>query len=531
MLTRRAFLAAAGATAAACLAPAPGASTQAASTRDRLLLSWWSDTGNPSPFTFSAVGPGGIAKVMLVFDTLTWKDARGIIPWLAESWTASDDGASYTMRLRPNVTFHDGTALTARDVAFTFAEFARFPFKWTSTAIVSAVDVVDERTARIRLRSPFAPFLEDVAGAVPILPEHVWTSVADPLHFFEPASMVGTGPYQLVSHDESKGEYLFKARDDHFGGKPLVRDLAYVLIPPAQRTLALQGHAADTFLSTEYDVVPAFANGDPYRVFTTPPQSMVRLIFNVDRPPFTDVRVRQAIAYALDRADLAQRVTRAPDVVVGSAGVIPPESPWYASGLRSYAVDPSRAASLLDAAGLRDRDGDGLRELADGSPLVLDLLADPAAPDAPLIIGQLRASGLAARLVPGDAKTRTDLQQKRQFTLALASHIGVGGDPDFLRRWFAGEATNAFEAGNALHSAEFDALASAQVRELDVNKRRDLVAGMQRVLAEELPTLTLYHRRFYFVYDASRWDRWSNTAGGIMNGIPLLENKLNFLRR
>ncbi len=530
-LSRRAFLLGAAAAAGACAVPAsPAPSPTRGATRDRLVLSWWTDTGYPSPFTFSAIGPGGIVKVMLLFDTLTWKDDRGIIPWLAREWAVEDGGAAYAFRIRPDVTFHDGTPLTARDVAFTFDYFARFPYKWASTAVVASAEATDERTVRIRLRRPFAPFLEDIAGAVPILPEHVWSKVGDPLKFLEPRAVVGSGPYELVSYAEGKGEYLFRARQSHFAGTPLVRELAYVLVPPAQFVIALQNRAVDTSPSVPYDVATAFGNGEPYRVFATPPFSIVRLIFNVDRQPFTDRRVRYAVAYALDRRDIAERVAHAPDTVIGSAGVIPPESPWYAR-VKDYPHDPERARRLLDQAGVVDRDGDGLRELPDGAKLTVELLADPASDDAKLVMAQLRAVGLTSRLLVGDPKTRTELQQKRAFQLALTGHIGVGGDPDFLRRWFAGEVFNAFEFGNALHSPEFDSLAEAQVRETDVGKRRELIARMQQVLAEELPTLPLYHRRLYFVYDPAKWDRWFNTAGGIMTGIPLLENKLAFLGR
>lgn len=534
-LTRRSFLAGTAAIAASACTPAlvttPSASPSARRATQRLVMSWWTNTGYPSPFTFSNIGPGGIVKLMLIFDTLTWKDERGIVPWLARSWTVEDGGAAYRFEVRDDATFSDGRPLTARDVAFTFEYFARFPFKWASTSVVSGVETLGEGSVRIRLRQPFAPFLEDVAGAVPILPAHIWSTISDPLKLTGPEAVVGSGPYTLASYAGEKGEYLFRARDRHFAGDPLVRELAYVLIPPAQRTVALQKREADTFLSTEYNVVPAFDKGDPYRVFTTPPFSIMRLILNVDRPPLTDKRVRHALAYALDRKDIAERVTHAPDVVVGSPGVIPPESPWFASGVPQFGFDPERAKRLLDEAGVVDRNGDGLRELPDGMPLTLDLLADPASPDAPIVAAQLKNVGLAVRLAGGDPKTRTDLQAKRQFFLALASHVGVGGDPDFLRRWFSGEVFNAFESGNALHSAEFDALAAAQVRETDVAKRKELVARMQRVLADELPTLPLYHRRFYFVYDPAKWEGWFNTSGGIMNGIPLLENKLAFLSR
>ena len=528
---RRTFLAGLAATVVACTAPEAAAPPSAAGRRDRVTLSWPTDTGYPSPFAFSAVGPGGVVKLMLAYDTLTWKDGTGIIPWLAERWSVSSDGRTYTFTIRDGVRFHDGHALTADDVAFTFRYFARFPFRWTPTTVVERVVAGDARTVTITLGAPYAPFLEEIAGSVPILPRHIWEPVADPLAFRGAGATVGSGPFALVSYADGRGEYLYRAQDRHFGGRPAVSELAYVLVPDAQRTIALQTHAADVFLATEYELVTAYGNGDPYRVITTPPLSVMRLILNVDRAPLTDIRVRQAIAHALDRGDIAARVTHAPDVVIGSAGLIPPDTRWAAPTVRQYPFDPARARTLLDAAGLVDRDGDGLRELPDGAPLGLDLIANPAIPDGGLVVAQLRAVGLPARIVSGDAKTRTDLQQRRAFHLALTSHIGVGGDPDFLRLWFSGAATNAFAYGDLLHNARFDAVAAAQARELDPAVRKAQVAELQEILSAELPTLPLYYRRFYFVYDPRAWDRWSNTAGGIMNGIPLIDNKLAFLDR
>ncbi|HUQ16771.1 MAG TPA: ABC transporter substrate-binding protein, partial [Candidatus Saccharimonadales bacterium] len=382
---RRTFLAGAGALLVACAAPEAAVPSPAVR-RQRVTLSWPADTGYPSPFAFSAVGPGGVVKLMLAYDTLTWKDERGIIPWLAERWTTSDDGRSHTFTIRDGVRFHDGHALTADDVAFTFGYFARFPFKWTPTTVVERAEAVDPRTVRITLAAPHAPFLEDIAGTVPILPRHIWEAVTDPLAFRGDGATVGSGPFALASYADGRGEYLYRAQDRHFAGRPAVSEVAYVLVPDAQRTIALQTHAADVYLATEYELVTAFANGDPYRVFTTPGLSVMRLILNVDRAPLHDVRVRQAIAHALDRADLASRVTHAPDVIVGSAGLIPPDAAWASPTVRQYPFDPARARALLDSAGLLDRDGDGLRELTDGAPLVLDLIANPAIPDGGLVV-------------------------------------------------------------------------------------------------------------------------------------------------
>lgn len=502
-------------------APAAARATQ------RLTLAWWTDIGYPSPFAFIPLGPGGVVRTSLLFDTLTWKDERGIIPWLAERWGTSGDGLTYTFTLRPNVTWHDGRPLTADDVAFSYAYYRRHPFPWGASDMVDGAEMVDARTVRIRLNRPFAPFLENVAGILPILPKHIWEPVGDPLKFSGPSAVMGSGPYTFGSYKEGTGEYQFDANAAYFRGRPAVATLRYVLVPLAQSAVGIQAHAADAILATDYDVVKAFGQGPTYRALQTPPFSIMRLIFNVDRPPFDQKAFRQAMAYALDRQQIGERVIHG-NVTLGNPGVIPPGSPWYNPDVPQYAYDPPRARAMLDDLGYR-MNGSGMRAMPDGSPLVVDFLADPAAADAEIVHLMLGEVGIDVRPITADPKARTDLMKKRRFGMALTSHIGVGGDPDFLRRWYANQTYNSFEDGNALHSAEFTRLADQQVAEQDPVRRKALVDRMQAILAEELPTLALYHRPFYWLYDPNAFQGWFNTWGGMMDGIPLVDNKLAFL--
>jgi peptide/nickel transport system substrate-binding protein len=301
------------------------------------------------------------------------------------------------------------------------------------------------------------------------------------------------------------------ANDRFFRGRPAFRELAYALMPEAQQPLGLWQGRVDTALSTNYDVQQRFESGR-YRVLKTPPFSIVRLVFNVDRAPFNRREFRHAIAYALDRAQIAERVIHG-DVIVGNPGVIPPGSPWHRSDVTQYPYDPGRARSLLDAIGY------------DRSTRV-QLLADPADQDAQLVQSMLGQVGIQVEVVTADPKTRTARLKQLDYQMGLLKHIGVGGDPDFLRRWYAGKAFNAFEQGNVLHNDEFSRLADEQSQEMNSTRRHALVDRMQAILADELPTLPLYHRRFYYIYDPAVWSRWFNTWAGIMTGIPLVDNKL-----
>jgi peptide/nickel transport system substrate-binding protein len=220
--------------------------------------------------------------------------------------------------------------------------------------------------------------------------------------------------------------------------------------------------------------------------------------------------VRQAIAYALDRARIAETITRGP-AIVGSAGVVPPETPWFNPSLPQYPYDPERARALLD-----------------GEQLTIELIADTGAREPDLMAPMLAAVGITLDVKRVDAPTRTQLLSEGSFQLALTSHIGVGGDPDYLRRWYAGEEANAFAQGSIFRHDEYARLGEEAAATRDPERRREIVFRMQEILAEELPTIVLYHRRFYWVYDPRVFTPME-TWGGLMNGIPFPNNKLTLI--
>lgn len=522
--------AASGAVAAACGAErAPIGRTPQPARTSRLALAWWIDTGFPSPFAFSALGPGGVVRVSLLFDSLAWKDQNGVVPWLATSWEIPEDGQDLVFTLRPGVQWHDGRPFGAEDVAFSFGYYGAHPFSWADTSVVDSARAIDAQRVSVRLKRPFAPFVHDVAGVLPVVPRHIWANVDDPLKRADPTAAVGTGPFILQSYAEEHGAYLFGANPRFFAGRPAFDQLSYEVVPIEQEPVVLQSGRLHGALAMDFAVQQKFQSGR-YRVLATQPFSVVRLVFNVQRPPFDRVEFRQALAYALDRRQIGERVAHG-DVVVGSAGVIPPESPWFSANVTQYPFDPTRAAAMLDALGYTRGAAGQPRQTPQGAPLRVQLLADPNAADAELVQSMLSQVGIGVDLVTADPKTRTDRLQKLDFQMGLLQHIGVGGDPDFLRRWYAGQTANGFAQGNVLGDPAYTRLAEQQAAALDVEKRHGLVAEMQRLLSDDLPTLPLYYRRFYWIYDPRANDRWFNTWGGLMTGIPLADNKLALLRR
>jgi len=193
--------------------------------------------------------------------------------------------------------------------------------------------------------------------------------------------------------------------------------------------------------------------------------------------------------------------------------VIPPESPWFAPGVREYPFDPARALALLA-----------------GGTFTVELLALPTYREPELLAPMLQAVGITLVTRRVDDATRAQLLREHRFQLALLQHIGIGGDPDVLRRWSADQEANDAAQGFVWRDAAYSRLAEAQAVTLDSGQRRALVGQMQQRLADELPTIPLYVRRFYWLYNSSAYTPM-NTFGGLMNGIPLAQNKLTFLRR
>ena len=511
---------------ALALLPAPAPGQTAPGLTPAVRLAWWTDAGFLTPFAVSILGPAGVTRLTLIYDTLVWKDGRGVIPWLAASWRASPDGTAYVFTLRSDVRWHDGRPLTARDVRFSFEYYRRHPFRWIDTSMVGAVEVRDRRTVVIRLARRYAPFIENVAGTVPIIPAHVWQAIEHPEQAQTLAAAVGSGPYRLVEYRPESGQYRLVAFDDYFRGRPQVREIQYVVIPQERQMLAVQSGQVDAGVTTTRDALALFT-GHPYlRVLETEPLSIARLVFNLDHPVAGQRGFRQAVAYALDRQRIADTATRGPGIA-GNPGVVPPTSAWFNPRARRYPYDPAAARGLLRELGYIDRDGDGWLEQRDGTRLVVGLVAGPTA-DAEVIRQMLKVVGIEVRVRTVDPATRAQLAAEGRFEMLYTTHIGSGGDPDYLRTWFTGAAANEFASGSVMRSPEFVRLAALQLAELDPARRRAHVDRMQALLSDEMPTLALYYRRFFWVYDGRKFAPFA-TQGGLLNGIPLLDNKLAFL--
>ncbi|MDQ3630591.1 MAG: ABC transporter substrate-binding protein [Actinomycetota bacterium] len=491
--------------------------------------------GFPSPFAYIA-GPGYV-QMSLLYDTLVWKDGSGrMLPWLAERWKRSADGLTYTFDLRSGIRWHDGRTLTAADVAFTFSYFARQPLGPLIVAQPAGVRLAratGPRTVEIRLEKPAVTFLESVAGAVPIIPRHVWATIEDAPRAQSLDVLVGSGPYRVASYAPGEGATLYTANPRYFLGAPFVRRIE--LRPVDDELTALRAGEIDLADTPAEGVPPSTLAGlrdDPeFGIVQSVGGFTFPLIFNLGRGgALADRRFRRAFAMAIDREAIVQRLLGG-NGRPGNPGFLPSDHP-YAFAVQQYPFDPRAANRLLDEAGYPRSGSDGRRADRDGAPLDLEILTAnaPVPPVLDLLVAALSGVGVRLRPRSVDLPSLFGRTQDGANDIALTLYPGPGGtapnaDPDTLRTFYSSRVEGRLQGAQGYADREFDRLAERQLVTADVDGRRRSLARMQAIVARDLPALPLYYPTLFSVFRKSAFDQWYPTPGGFAGGLPGVLNK------
>ncbi|MFP5375370.1 MAG: ABC transporter substrate-binding protein [Acidimicrobiia bacterium] len=521
---RRFLLAVAGTAGAAVLGACSGGSSgggAGASGRPTLRLPHGA-LGFPSPF--AANGGPGYNQMILLYDTLVWKDGSGtLLPWLAASHEVSDDHLTHRFELRDGVTWSDGAPFTSADVVFTFDYYAAQgslspPVLVQPPQGIASVSASGPTTVEVVLEQPLVTFAEQVAAALPIIPEHVWASIDDPGAALDTDVLVGTGPYRLASYGDDGGPLLYEAREDYFLGAPYVRRIEMNALEDPFAALLSGAADAATGLGLRDDVLAPFRRGDEFGIVTQHGAWAQALYFNLGRETaLSDKAFRQACAMAIDRHDLVSRLA-AGRGLPGNPGFLSPENRFFAS-VPQYEHDVARANALLDGAGYR-LGPDGVRRHPDGSPLRFELRFDGAQVAlSEVIVAALAAIGV--QLDPKPVQIGPELFGNKLFggyDLVVLPFPGPapGGpnaDPDVLRVVFSSEVPPSLIGATNYVNRDFDAAADQQRLTFDEAERRRLVTRMQEMVAEDLPVLALYYPESFLVFRRRVLDQWYFTPG------------------
>jgi peptide/nickel transport system substrate-binding protein len=425
----------------------------------------------------------------LLFDTLVQLGPDlTIAPALAQQWEV-EDPTTYTFYLTHGVTFHDGRPLTAADVVFTFehlmAEETQSPFGPGYRSKIKTVTAVDDHTVRFRLKAPTASFLTSVI--IPILPKHIVTAGGD-----FGAKPVGSGPFTFVS--QSPTEIVLAPNKAYYGAVPKVAQVVFKIIKDDNtRFLKLKKGELDLLINalplSRVAAVQEIPLSETYTVIESPGIAYTYLGFNLTAPEVKDLRVRRAIAHALDVEEIIR--FRLEGHAVPATGLLSPVNWYYSPPQRTYAHDPDKAIALLEDAGYRDPDGEGpqprihLELKTSNNTQVMGI--------ARIIQAQLAKAGIELALKSFEWGTFYGDIKSGNFQVTSMRWVGVT-EPDFYFDIFhSSQIPPAGRNRGRYRSAEMDRLVTEGRLTTDPEARKAIYARVQNLAAEDLPNISLWH--------------------------------------
>jgi peptide/nickel transport system substrate-binding protein len=489
-------------------------------------------------YALIGVNNSEIYELLMGYDPKDWSLTK---PLLVEAPPdVSDDHLTYTFKIRDGVKWHDGKPFTADDVLFTFKAVA-CPLADTAPARSYLTDLkdiqVDGRTMRFLMNKPNAYNVSNIANAFAIIPKHVFDAEGlldgfsykditgpkgktDPKikKFAEefnkyPANRVpvGTGPFKFEKWDTGR-ELVLARNEDYWGKKPYLDKIVYRVITDYTAALtALKAGEVDVqprLLPIQY--AEQTSGGTFDQQFTKVKYSIpseAEIIWNNERPFFKDKRVRQALTMLIDRQMILDSIRMG----LGKIGISPIDlnSKDYNPNLKPLPYDPKRAAELLDEAGWKDHDGDGIRD-KDGVKFKFEFLGSNGSAVykqlAPVLADELKKAGIemTERVIDFPVMIQS-LKDHRFDATTLTSSHGDLTDVDAYQVWHSSATAGGSNFAN-FKNPEADHLLEMARQEFDAEKRKQLYWQWQDLIQDEQPVTFLY----YFQEPAAYSKRFQN---------------------
>lgn len=410
-------------------------------------------------------------------------------PALAESWEVSEDGTTYTFKLREGVTFHDGSPLNAEAVKFNFDRMLNedhpyhdtgpFPLSFFFSS-VSEVTAVDELTVEFKLSEPYAPFLSNLAYPTGLIvsPSAVEEHGSD---FGRHPS--GTGAFKFEEW-EANNRVVVSRNEDYWDGAPPLEAVIFRPVTDANTRLAeMMSGGLDVMVEVPPDGVAQFREDANYQVFEEAGPHLWFLILNTKEGPFATKEIRQAANYAVNKQALVENILQG--TADAATGPIAPAFAWaHDTALEGYPYDPEKAKELLDAAGY---DGSELTfYVADGGSGMLDPIAMGTA-----IQADLQAVGMPTKIETYEWNTFLGkVNPGLEGQADMAEMAWMTNDPDTLPyltlRTEAMPAEGGFNSGY-YSNPEVDSLLEEARRTTDQAARGELYKQIEKIVQEDAP--------------------------------------------
>jgi peptide/nickel transport system substrate-binding protein len=418
----------------------------------------------------------------LIFDALLNRDDHlNVAPALAERWEIPDP-LTYIFHLRRGVTFHDGRPLTSRDVKWTFDSLLEGKIRTTRAAAYRYVDHIeapDDYTVIFRLKEPFSTLLWNLsAGAMGIVPYGSSNEMTE--------HPIGSGPFRFVSAEPDK-EVIVERNDSYWGEKPHVPRVRFAVVPDTTtRALELRKGSADIASNAlTSDMILALEKEPNLEVQHAPGTVLSYLAFNLRDPILRDVRVRHALAYAIDRQPMIQYLWR--DFAQPAASILPPQSWACDAEVPKYNYDPEKARQILNSAGYPAVNGVRFHltmktSTEESTRLMVAVMQQ-----------QLRDVGIVLDIRTFEFATFLADVTSGAYQMYSLRWIGSNEDPDIFEYAFHSDKFPPHGANRSFYvNPRLDALINQGRSETGLGRRKAIYDEVQNILATDLPYINLW---------------------------------------
>lgn len=480
--------------------------------------------------------------LQLVYDPLVrYDDALNPAAGLADDWKVSKDEKTWTFHLNEAAKWHDGQPVTSQDVKYTYELMLDTGLGYMYSSYLEGITDIacpDEQTVVIKTKAPKANML---MNTTPILPKHIWEKVKkNDLETWDNAEMIGSGPYKFVS--SSNGVVKVSKNEDFYGTKPSVENYVFVEYKNtdslAQALKVGEIDGAVNLSATQYSQLEEDEN---ITMISGEVQGFMQVGINCSKDPSSkgnpllkDAEIRKAIEYATDKQniiDMAYQGHGTEGTTLVNAGDQYHYEP-KGEELRSYSID--KASQLLDKAGYKDKDGDGIREDASGNQLSFEFIniGDNSAEvkTGQLIAATCKKAGIEINLKTMDSGALQDAIMAADYDMFM---WGWGGDYD--PTVILGLLTTGQIGGNnepQWSNEEYDELYLKQQEEIDERARIKMVQKMQKIAYDEAPYIILLYDNNIQGYRSDRWEGikqipekgtyyFNMTIGNYINAAPV----------
>ena len=503
---------------ALCLAPALGWCAAKAAAGGTLI---WGRGGDSVSLDLAQATDGESIKAGIqVLENLVifGKDSMDVEPQLAESWKVSEDGLTWTFKLRRGVKFHDGHPFNAQAVYDSFARviFKEHPFnsygQWKyvslSLAPVKDIKVIDDYTIALVTAKPYAPLLNNLAlWLCPIVSPKAMADYKEKIGMHP----VGTGPFKFVSWTKDD-QIVLERNNDYWGEKAKVAKIILKSIPePSARLMALQSGTVDIADDLDPDSIALVKKNPKLAVIERPSVNVGYLAFNTEKPRLKDPKVRQALSHAIDRETLIKTIFAG--LAIPAKNPFPPSIWSYNDALKPYDYNPDKAKKMLAEAKF---DFNTEIELW-AMPVSRAYMPEPVK-TAELIQAYFAAVGVKAKIVRHEWGAYLSKTSNGEHEMCMLGWLGGNADPDnFLYGLLSADSAKTPGAANVAiwRNAEFTELCLKGQKTFNKAERTKIYLKAQEIFNAEAPWAPLVHTKIVRCYSRKLHD------------VPLRPNGLN----